>query len=168
MKSTPSVIDLLQSLADESKKWLWVKEQGKNKGAEVERFQKAIDGRSCQEPWCAGFVGFCIKELESRFGVKSQLNLSEHVLTMWNNNVKYRSQIPHAGYIAIWKLKGTASGHCGIVVEAPEKCEEFKTCEGNTAGPKDGIEREGDGVWLKSRKLHTPGDFKLMGFLKPF
>jgi hypothetical protein len=160
-------VNLNEALVDESRRWLFVREVGgANRGPAVDRFCLALND-TIAHAWCAAFVAFCVKEIEEKFGVKSQLSLSEHVLTMWKQSEKYQSKFPQPGSIAIWKMAGTSSGHCGIVVEVDPKGETFKTIEGNTSDGT-GLEREGDGVFLKTRRLNTVGNFKLMGFLKPF
>jgi hypothetical protein len=163
-----TAVDLMHELAEVSRKYLWVREVGNNGGEMVTKFQTAINADT-GHAWCAAFVCFCIKEVESKFGVKSPLVLSEHVKTFWNQNPKRRSSVPIEGGVVVWVKKGTTLGHCGIVVDTGRKDECFVTIEGNTNGNEpSAVVREGQGVFLKTRHNQDMGDFKLLGFLKPF
>lgn len=162
----PSLENLGQSLADEAQKWLWVRETAPNRGETVDRFCRALN-ESISHAWCGAFVAFCIKEIEARHSAKSGLTLSEHVLTMWNLNPLHRVSFPEVGAIAIWRRKGTISGHCGIVTEVDPKGEKFETIEGNTSAAR-GVDRDGDGVFKKPNNMTGNGQFRLLGFLRPF
>jgi hypothetical protein len=141
---------------------------GDNKGEIVEKFQKAVDGKAQGEPWCVAFCCFCLNQVQEMYGVKHNLILSEHSITMWNLNPCQRWNEPMVGDIAIWKKRGTQSGHAGIVsAVSKDQPATFETIEGNTS-PSIGIERNGDGVYRKKRSVMTSGDFVLMGFLRPF
>lgn len=163
----------------ESKKWIGVKETATNKGPEVEKFQKAIDGKASGEPWCLGFVWFCIIEAEKmyqkRFGseMKSWLYRTEHCLTMWNLSPKEaRLTKPKPGCVAVWQHIAkdgipTAKGHVGIVVKVLDGTF-MQTVEGNTNNDTV-VQDEGDGVYLLKRNYVSPsGSKKLVGFLKPW
>lgn len=75
----------------------------------------------------------------------------------------------HPGYITIWEHlrngRPTELGHAGIVVGG---CDDgtFLSVEGNT-WPGAKVQREGDGVFLKSRAMNfTAGPMRLKGFLR--
>ncbi len=151
-------------LIAEAKKWIGTKEsQGDNKGPDVEEFQKAVDGVAAGEPWCMAFVQFCLKKIGG-----SELFQSEHCLTVWNKTpVEHRRKHPVPGVVVIWRMKGTLSGHAGIVTRV--NGELMRTIEGNT-GPGAGVVREGDGVYEKSRSSYPTKHAKmeLLGFLWPW
>jgi hypothetical protein len=161
-----SNVDLYATLVDVAKKYIGTIEVGgDNKGACIELFQKALDGKAQGEPWCAAFVCYCIKEIFDIYGVKSPLTLSELVKDLWEKNPRAQKALPQPGYIACWKFKGTSLGHTGIVVS--KRNGSFETVEGNT-GKAPGIEREGDGVYLRQRTLRGSDNFILLGFLDPW
>lgn len=142
-----------------------------NGGPNIEEFQKAINGVASGEPWCAGFVGFCIKKVEEETGVKTALRLSEHVLTMWNNNPDQQTEHPMPGFLAVWRHGDGPSGHIGIVEQVvPAKGRvpgKLRTIEGNTSSD-EAVVREGDGVFRKERSLTGTPSMKLIGFLDPW
>lgn len=152
-----------EALIAEALKWYGTKEVGgDNQGPAVETFQKAVDRTASGEPWC---MAFCQYVLNASGG--SDLFKSEHCLTVWEKSPpQLRRGVPVAGCIAIWTMVGTSKGHCGIVV-LPHR-DVMVTLEGNT-GPGPGIEREGDGVYLKARPISKiSGTMELQGFLWPW
>lgn len=99
----------------------------------------------------------------------SKVFKSEHCLTVWNKTPRdLRSAVPLPGSIAIWRKKGTISGHAGIVTSVLPSYRKFLCVEGNT-GPGDGtIVRDGDGVYEKNRSMDGEGSMLLLGFLIPW
>ena len=141
---------------------------GDNRGVMVEMFQKAVDDVAQGEPWCAAFICYCIRHVEMQYGVLSGLKLSEHCMTLWNLNPAQRREEPKPGYIVVWKKKGTTSGHVGLVTKLTlNQPTSFCTIEGNT-GPGTGVQREGDGVYAKTRSMSAMGDMQVLGFLEPW
>jgi uncharacterized protein (TIGR02594 family) len=160
-------MDANKRLIEVAKKYVGVKESGgDNKGPEVEKFQKAVDGKASGEAWCMCFVQYCIKEVEKEKNIKSKVFSSEHVMTVWNNTPKeLRLTKPEVGSIMIWSFVGTASGHAGFVTKVgPTRVD---TIEGNTGDGK-GIVREGDGVYERNRSHTGDAKMKVMGWLKVF
>lgn len=141
-------------------KYVGIKESGQNSGYWVERFQASVQAPK-GSPWCAAFVSFVLDEIGNTV-VKIRSALSQRYIT--RNSVKakhvakgYKKIGP--GWLAIWKLAGTYKGHIGIVVKWGENS--GSTIEGNT-GPDGG--RDGDGVYLKSRKIIDYSQFKITNF----
>ena len=119
--------------------------------------------------WCASFALGCVSEVANRFGHGTLLKASYHVKTLWNlNREEAGTKFPQVGFLVCWVKKGTIQGHCGVVVEVDPKGEWFRSIEGNTRS-SEGIDREGDGVFLKHHFLKDhPSAFQLLGFLRPF
>lgn len=163
-----NAFDLHLALSNTAKVFLGVREVTANRGPMVESFQKAVDGKASGEPWCAGFVAFCVKEVEKQFRAKASLSLSESCVLLWKKNKENQTQICKPGHIVVWQFGETQKGHCGIVAELdPTDPGYFFTVEGNTSDGK-GINREGDGVFRKRRhRVSSPG-FHLLGFLDPW
>lgn len=163
------LVDFRRELIREAEKWIGVHETGgNNKGPEVVRFQKAVDGKALGEPWCACFVQFCVKEVQTRFGATLVMAVSEHCMTIWNKTPGvHRHRSPKAGFVVIWNYEGTASGHIGIVSRVIDEFT-IETIEGNTSPDDNTIEREGDGVYRKIRSTKQIGKMRLVGFIAPF
>lgn len=140
---------------------------GPNKGPDVERFQKAVDGKAQGESWCMAFAQFCIIEVENRYSIKSPVYKSEHCLTVWNQTSSLmRLPKPEVGCLVIWRHGKTSAGHVGIV-ETLNSDGTLGTIEGNT-GAGAGVVREGDGVYRRTRSVTGSGDMNVVGFLRVF
>lgn len=167
-------------LATEAAKWVGVRERGgPNKGPDVERFQKAVDGKASGEAWCMSFVQFCVDQVDRLLaGLKHEptwLFKSEHVLTVWNKTPQ-AARIPwnqvQPGCLIVWAHykagKATGSGHTGIVVKLLSNSingPRVETVEGNT-GAGSAVVREGDGVYRRVRSLAGSDTMKVVGFLR--
>ncbi|MBD2102194.1 CHAP domain-containing protein [Leptolyngbya sp. FACHB-261] len=148
--------------------YVGVEERGPNRGKEVEMFQKAVDGKAQGEPWCMGFVQFCIKTVEASTRSQSKIFRSEHCLTVWEKSPKdLRLARPEPGCLIIWRHGNSSKGHVGFVEKVKADGKNFTTVEGNTGGGS-GVEREGDGVYRKSRDIDGAGSMKVAGFLRVF
>jgi len=158
-----------QELAHFAAAYVGVQESGKNKGSEVEMFQKAVDGRASGEPWCMGFVQYCIKAVDGTSNqVNSRVVSSEGCLDVWNRSPHdLRIAVPEMGCLVIWRHGQTERGHVGIVESVKPGHKQFVTIEGNT-GAGAGVQREGDGVYRKNRDLDGDGKMKVVGFLRVF
>jgi hypothetical protein len=162
-------INFRDQLIKEAEKCIGVHESGgNNKGPAVERFQKAVDGRAQGEPWCAAFVQFCINEVEAQFGATVVVHRSEHCLTIWAKTPGvHRYKFPKPGFLVIWGYEDSLNGHIGIVTRVIDDFT-IETIEGNTSPDDKTVEREGDGVYRKTRSLKAVGKMKLVGFICPF
>lgn len=164
--------NLYKELIDVASFYVGVTEQTgvSNGGPNIEEFQRAINGKASGEPWCAGFVGFCIKKVESTLGVKSTLEMSEHVMTMWNKNPGWQRNYPLPGFLVVWRHGDGPSGHIGIVesVYSDRTSSGLSTIEGNTGPDDKSVVREGDGVFRKARSPKGSGSMKLVGYLNPW
>lgn len=169
--STPPKIEIANPndvLVHEAQNWIGVVEVGgDNSGPDVERFQKAVDGKANKEAWCAAFVIFCIQQVETKLNIKSQIYRSELAQDLWfksPNSLKITE--PEPGCVIIWKHGDTVLGHAGIVeIVRPDGM--LVTIEGNT-NDGAGIVREGDGVYRRVRTPTGTPKMKVLGFIKPF
>jgi hypothetical protein len=147
---------------------------GDNLGPEVEAFQRSVGGKP-GDPWCMDFVQFCVQEVERKWGWLATIARSGSVLQTWQGTALYARKIknpPVPGMVAIWMVNGSHHGHSGIVVGVDAISGTFETVEGNT-GPGKNIDREGDGVYEKTRQLaalrvRAIGGMRLVGFIDPF
>ena len=122
-----------------------------------------IDAQAVSEPWCMCFVQACIGFVENALGIDSMVKATESVKSFVPNEIpKY---FPRVGDVALW-VKYNGTGHCGIVVKLNEDGS-YDTIEGNTSDPK-GFDRDGNGVYRKTRHVKDMGKYKLAGFVKVF
>jgi hypothetical protein len=149
-------------IIDWAESYLGVKEEGNNKGVDIERFQRIVDGVANMEAWCMCFCQAAASDVSISLGVDSPLYKSEGCVEVWNNtNKKYQTPMPSKGSIMIHKEYTSWRGHAGIVSD-PKSYEFFDTIEGNT---NDGGEREGDGVYRKKRSMRGTSNRMVLGFI---
>lgn len=152
-------------------------ESKNNAGFGVSKFQRAVDGRAAGEPWCIGFVHWCVREVDALFDAldfkpwkldRNQLAATEWSIGLWEGTSKtQRLETPEPGCIVIWQsLTNPSQGHGGVCVGVVGA--DIDTVEGNTGSSLTGDQREGDGVWLKSRINGDIPGFRRLGFLKPW
>lgn len=153
-------------LTNQAALYLGVHEEGgNNRGSMVEDFQRSLGGAAVGQPWCAAFVDYCLKQVESLYQIPTTLKLSELVMALWTDNRKARRTGPKPGYLALWRHRGSYTGHTGIVVDC--SYDVFHTIEGNTSSG-DPNERDGDGVYRKAHIMNPTGGLELLGFLDPY
>lgn len=155
------------ALATEARRWVGITEQNHdNSGQLVELFQKVIGGAN-KESWCMSFVQYCVLWMDKFFPEStSKLHKSESCLEVWlKTPMECRIKDPMTGSIVIWNYEGTIQGHCGIVIE--NRLGQIVTVEGNTSAG-DGVDREGDGVFMKFRTKDHVGKMKILGYLDPW
>lgn len=163
-------------LVHEARKWLNFTEQGgNNRGQAVELFQKFVDGTAVGEPWCMAFVQFLCDQVDltvdSFFAMsldhRCQLFRSEHCLTVFNKtHLHLHITKPEQGAITVWQKGSLTSGHTGVVSDFT-MIDHFNSIEGNT-GPQKVMNRDGDGVFEKSRYNGAVGDFHIKGWIRPW
>jgi hypothetical protein len=162
--STPVEYMLAAAQAIEA---LHVRESGgANRGKFVELIQETV-GSAERESWCMSTVQSCIRYAELKTGIASKLKASEHCLTVYNSapdSAKHSTAA--AGRIVVWRHGTSSNGHTGIVTKVVG-ANEFNTIEGNT-GPESSVNREGDGVYAKTRSPKGSGDMKIVGYLDAF
>lgn len=154
------------------------RETGPNKGPMIEEFQKAVDGKAQGEPYCAGFVWYCLKKVNAEFTCGSILYPSESCVQIWNKTpISARLDKPIVGTIMIWQFyeyvgnvrewRPKSAGHCGIVTKTFPDKPFVETVEGNT-GPGTRVIREGEGVYIKKRLVTGLNEMRVLGWLLPW
>jgi hypothetical protein len=165
-----------QLFVEAAKACVGIKEVSKNKGPEVELFQKTV-GLSAGDAWCMAFTQTCLAYVEKKTNIKSPLYSSGVCIDVWQKSpIEQRVKVaPLAGAVAIWQhLNDPAHGHTGMVLDCDGVS--FHAIEGNTSDGSEDINGEvgqtGDGVGFTHRRydLFNPhkGDMQLRGCLKPF
>jgi hypothetical protein len=150
-----------------------------NRSPEIDTWLKYI-GLPVGQPYCAAFtisMYACGNYFESsplpKIGRVSAL-----YKTAQKNPYKYKV-IPavrvkqkieklNPGDVSCW-AHGTASGnfngHAGLVINQVDY-QTFKTIEANTGSGNAGSQREGNGVYYRTRKLDMEKVFKVVGFIR--
>jgi hypothetical protein len=166
-------------LTYEAERWVGAQEQGgNNQGQLVGYFQRAVDGSADGEAWCMSFVSYVVKSMRFIIGkVDHEYTIfplfpSEHCMTVWEGTpANQRLTTPEKGCVVIWQHydssnRPTTNGHCGIVVDVDSKGN-LITVEGNTSSGK-AIDRDGQGVYRRSRAKGGVGKMKEVGFIRLF
>lgn len=144
-------------LVANARKYLGVRERGgANRGAEVERFLRAV-GLGPGYPWCGAFVGLNEKECGIRNpkpSARARGYKTKESVRAWDVAIGRVKIQP--GYIFVMEF-GSWTGHTGIVESYDPKTRTLTTIEGNTNGAGS---REGDRVARKQRKIYANGNLK--------
>lgn len=148
---------IANALVEEAEKTIGIMEEGgENRGKLIEEFQRTVDGKAVQEPWCMSWLQTIVARTCARFGAKNLFPQSELCRAVWlSTPLKYRSKVPFWGSAVLWR------GHCGLVTLTYKRS--FNTIEGNT---NQAGSREGDGVYRKTRSV-TGGvnAFTILGYV---
>ncbi len=132
-----------------------------NCGVLVESIQRTV-GNAEKEAWCMSLQQTIEALVEKWKGVKSTLPVGENCLAVYGQAKKIVSE-PKLNDVAIWRFAKTTSGHTGRVVVEGDST--FSSLEGNT-GDGTGINREGDGVYIKHRDSKGSNKMSLIGFIR--
>ena len=155
---TPMPATLPPLLVQIAESQLGITETSKNHGEGIEKYWEATnypDGYKNREPYCAAAVCWIVRsamgesiswsfkrpQSATAFGLEDW-SLKQDSSTSTKKNP--RGDI-RPGDIVVFKFS-----HTGIAATAPDKSGHFKCIEANT-GPNG--ERDGDGVWKKSRHI---------------
>ncbi len=174
--------DLPQTAADVSRRYLHVREAtNRNDGAEVEKFLRYL-GLPKGQPWCAAFSLYCYKEAAEELNVRQPYPRYGRVAMLWStcrsNPLKYRAITTEEAILGSVKLRpgdlpiwasgtirsGDFNGHIGLIQQqiSPKK---IRTIEGNTTPGETGDQRDGGGVYERTRAI-SPGNFRIIGFCR--
>jgi len=109
------------------------------------------------QPWCGMFISSCFDEagLVKLVAAQSEKGFASCSIALkWFTDRKQIVPVDEAraGDIVFFHFgSGTRANHVGIVIENRPDKNYMITCEGNTSDPK-GSQRDGDGVYVKTRK----------------
>lgn len=158
---------LNEKVLEEATKWIGVHEKRGEDSRGVNAFRKAVDGVADGEPWCAAFVGYCIRAVSLREQKPFKIYLSESCVNMWQKSPNScKKDKPVKGAVMVWQYPGTVHGHTGVVDHVIDD-EYVMTVEGNTRAPNT-LAVSGTGVYHKKRRIKGSGDMRVLGFLLPF
>lgn len=168
--------------AENGKKYLYVREKtNRNDHPDIDRFLAYL-GLPKGLSWCAAYVLFNWKEAAEAQGVKQPLPRYGRVAMLKKvceqNPLKYR-WIPaeqvrmgsvklQKGDLPMWASgtirNGDFNGHIGMTLEQ-FTLRSFQDIEGNTGPGNAGDQREGNGVYIRTRTIEG-GNFRILGFCR--
>ena len=143
---------------------------GKNDGPRVEAYLK-VTGLDKGFPYCAAGISWCYYEA-AKFYNKSKsfipFPMTAGSQVVYNhaikNGIKTSDDVKPKDFF-IWRKKDSYQGHIGIIETVGRKGWVY-TIEFNTSGDNNGDQRDGGGVWRKSRNLiHPLGRLRVRGFV---
>lgn len=172
-------------LIQEARRWVGVHEESENRGPIVDHIIKSSGGTP-GNPWCVSFVRYCVNKVDHEFNniyvinpaLRDSHNIlprTHGVLKLWNDSPSWAktSLVPRLGYIVCWehfKENGNATGlgHCGIVTGIVDEGRWFVSIEANTSNGSAGIDRDGDGIYERTRSVQGSNRFRILGYIDPF
>lgn len=137
---------------------LFVRElTGKNDGVEVEKYLKAV-GLGKGYAWCMAYFFWAFQQSADELGLTNLVPKTAGVLDCYAKAKKLYlvSGDPEPGDQFIMDF-GAGKGHTGMVTEFKKESKSVYTNEGNTSADPSyaGEDREGNGVFERSRKIST-------------
>lgn len=174
--------ELPAAAADNGKKYLHIREKtGNNDHPDIDRFLAYL-GLPKGLSWCAAYVLFNWKEVAEAKGVKQPIPRYGRVARLKavceSNPLKYR-WIPaeqvrmgsvrlQKGDMPMWASgtirNGDFNGHIGMLLQQ-FTLRSFQDVEGNTGSGDAGSQREGNGVYIRTRTI-AGGNFRILGFCR--
>jgi hypothetical protein len=148
-----SLLELRTRALALAERYVGVREHGgPNRGPQIERWLAKV-GLDPGAPWCAAFLYGVYDESAAGLSMPNPIPRTGGVSKLWSRAPEYmRYGKPTRGAIFVHFSQGTyapgAKGHCGLVLGVDGG--NMLTVEGNTNAEGD---REGDGVWYKTRPI---------------
>lgn len=186
LSQSPSLANPLQEeVVKTAQKYTYVREKtGKNDGPEIKQWLGYF-GLPQGNPYCAAFViGGCYKEASDTLGIAQPLPKTARVSTLYKTAKKnpYKFKVISAARVKqgietlekadvpAWshnKLPGNSdwNGHTGIVLNQINN-NTFTSIEANTSSGNKGSQRDGDGVFKRTRTLGIGTKFPVEGFIR--
>jgi hypothetical protein len=153
---------------DTALKYANTHEIGNNAGFDNKWLEKRLkaEGWKIPEPYCSWFTSFCLDAgkaktptyrggLAIRFYDKTSIPAKKVLL----GQVKI-----DAGYICTFQHDNTIFGHSSQVISWNK--ESGVTIEANTSPTNTGNQSNGDGIYIKHRKIEPRNHFRIKGFTK--
>lgn len=155
------------SYIDSALKYNGIKEQGNNRGV-ADNFNRSVHN-PIGSPYCAAFVGYILKAnniLTPKATGLAQNYYWKGYKTYSAGSVLLNKSVVKEGDIVVWARGNTINGHTGFVLSFNQKTKEITTIEANTSPDSKGSQDNGDGVYIKVRKINPYSFFRIIGFSK--
>lgn len=150
---------------DTAGKYLFVREVKQNRSPEIDRFNNSVNNY-VSAPYCAAFVGYCLltNGIEQPKASGLAINYYYKGFKTYSAGVVLRNKkVIERGDIFIMARGSTIKGHTGFVLSYDVKTKIITTIEANTNGAGS---RDGDGVYIRKRKIEPYNFFRIIGFSK--
>jgi hypothetical protein len=167
-QQTP-VAPLARLALETARSQVGVREQGWNRGPEVETYQR-VAGIAPGDPYCCAFVYWAVQQASDQLKVANPLKRTGLVVALWSFarergwTVPALETVPGDVFVILFARHsdGSQPGHTGFVDRNAGVTERW-TVEANTHPESNGIaSREGDGVWRRRRDARQfAGAFRL-------
>ena len=147
-----------------------VERGGPNRGARVEAYQRTV-GLPPGTAWCAAFVRWALDAGGGHVAGRDGREIRSGVATVWlqgagtidAREVQRGARRPPRGSVVVWRRGMSWQGHAAVLDWWDRRCGE--TVEGNTSSGQSGSQRDGDGVWARTRCLSPGAYFRIVGFV---
>jgi hypothetical protein len=179
------LVDFGEEVVKNARTYLHVNEtEGPNRSPEIDKFHDYA-GLPYGNPWCLMFVNYNWYEVLNPYGYEPytktarvsyllQYALKHKLLydIKFDKALLYGVKQAEPGDMLIW-VKGIGNtaednfnGHTGFVQKEIEPGK-FLTIEGNTGPGNSGSQRDGDGVYERTRTIRLGADFRIEALIKP-
>lgn len=157
-----------QTHLDTATKYLYVREIKPNRSPEIDLWNKS-NGSPLGSSYCHNFGQYCLRQAKAKNPiVKSGLAQSSWYagkIKFSASDVIAKQKFVKKGDCIVWRKGLTNFGHFGFAYKDWNYIT-GQTIEANTSGNVAGSQDNGDGVYLKIRKISPYGYFKIRGFIK--
>jgi len=155
-------------VVDVAKTYVGVTEDpsGTNKGEVVNRFLASVD-LGPGYAWCAAFVSHVLDEAGAerpRVRSAGATDFLDARRVIDATDVLEGRATPRIGDIGVMRRGNSWKGHTWFV--DGWQCQCGRTIEGNTSAGREGAQRDGDGVYKRTRCIHPGSYFRIAGFAR--
>ena len=150
---------------DVATSFLHVREIRPNRSPEIDSFNKPF--KNIGGPYCATGVAYCLKHSGAVAPKGTSLARNYYTRgyeTYSAKDVLTKKVQPQRNHIVVWGKGSTFYGHTGFVILYNITTGIITTIEFNTSGNSTGSQSNGDGVYIKKRKIQPYSYFKIIGF----
>lgn len=148
---------------DIARQYVGITEVTRNSSPDIDRMLRFVNLRP-GDPYCAAFVSYVIHNagvifptvrsgLASNFITVRSIRASEVLIGI--------RDVP-PGSIAIWRRGNTIFGHAGFVTSW--NLESGSTIEANTSSGNTGSQSDGDGIYVRTRRIVPGAMFRIVSF----
>lgn len=136
---------------------------GNNRGPEVKAFLASV-GLDQGYAWCAAFTSFCLTEADVEYPTKRTAGARNFISkrSVKAVDVLRGKATVEPGWLVIWGKGNSWAGHIGFVTKWGKKS--GTTIEGNTSSGRAGSQRDGDGVYERTRSIQPGNYFRITHF----
>jgi hypothetical protein len=135
-----------------------------NSSPEIDKWLRYV-GLSPKHPYCAAYVSYCIGKAEVAAPKIKSARAQSFIIKQSIPAIKVlrgEIEIP-TGSIVVWKQGETLFGHVGFTTSI-WKGASGKTIEANTSSNARGNQRDGEGVYSKTRTIIPTAAFRITHF----